>query len=92
MKTERYKISIEVRDSEGKLIVDEDGNKVTSISYDVDMLPENMELNLTRLGKQLKALIPDRTINLDAMVHNTISGTYMTMFSYYVNESRFVKH
>lgn len=92
MKTERYKISIEVRDSEGNLIVDEDDNKVTSISYDVDMLPENMELNLTRLGKQLKALMPDRTINLDAMVHNTISGTYMTMFSYYVNESRFVKH
>lgn len=92
MKTERYKISIEVRDSEGNLIVDEDGNKVTSISYDVDMLPENMELNLTRLGKQLKALMPNRIINLDAMVHNTISGTYMTMFSYYVNESRFVKH
>ena len=92
MKSERYKISIEVRDDWGNLIVDEDGNKVTSISYDVDMLPENMELNLTRLGKQLKALMPDRTINLDAMVHNTISGTYMTMFSYYVNESRFVKH
>lgn len=92
MKTERYKISIEVRDDWGNLIVDEDGNKVTSISYDVDMLPENMELNLTRLGKQLKALMPNRIINLDAMVHNTISGTYMTMFSYYVNENRFVKH
>lgn len=92
MKTERYKISIEVRDSEDNLIVDEDGNKVTSISYDVDMLPENMELNLTRLGKQLKALMPNRIINLDAMVHNTISGTYMTMYSYYVNERRFIKH
>jgi hypothetical protein len=92
MKTERYKISIEVRDDWGNLIVDEDGNKVTSISYDVDMLPENMELNLTRLGKQLKALMPNRIINLDASVHNTISGTFMTMYSYYVNKSRFVKH
>ena len=92
MKTERYKISIEVRDSEGKLIVDENGNKVTSISYDVDMLPDNMENNLTRLGTQLKALMPDRIINLDASVHNSISGTYMSMFSYYVNENRFVKH
>jgi hypothetical protein len=91
-KIEKYWISIEVRDSEGKMIVNEIGNKVDNISYDVEMLPSNMEANLTRLARTLKALMPDRQINIFAYVKNSISGTWMNMFSYYVDEKRFVKH
>jgi hypothetical protein len=92
MKTEKYWIKIEVRDSEGNMLRNENGNKVDDISYDVEMLPSNMEPNLTRLAITLKAFMPDRQINIGAYVHNSISGTYMNMFSYYVNENRFVKH
>jgi hypothetical protein len=89
---EKYKINIEVRDSEGKIILDDNGNKVTHISYDVEMLTSNMEFNLQQLAKFLKAFMPDRQINIEVYVHNSISGTYMNMFSFYVNEGRFVKH
>lgn len=89
---EKYKINIEVRDSEGKIILDDNGNKVTHISYDTEMLTSNMEFNLRHLAKSLKAFMPDRQINIEVYVHNFISGTYMNMFSFYVSEDRFVKH
>jgi hypothetical protein len=89
---EKFKVAIEVRDNEGKIIVDEHGNKVLGINYEVEMLEINVELNITRLGYELKALMPDRKINIDFRVFNTISRTYMTMYSYYVSENTFVKH
>ena len=92
METEKYLISIEVRDSEGKMIINELGNKVENISYDVEMLTDNMESNLRRLARTLKAYMPDRKIDIEVYVHNSISRTYMNMFSFYVDENRFVKH
>jgi hypothetical protein len=91
-KVEKYKVNIEVRDSEGKIILDDNGNKVTHISYDVEMLTSNMEFNLRHLAKSLKAFMPDRQINIEVYIHNSISRTYMNMFSFYVSEDRFVKH
>jgi hypothetical protein len=90
--TENYTITIEVRDENGKLILDEHGNKEISISYDVEMLSSNMEFNLRHLSNTLKTWMPERKINIEASVFNTISRTYMTMFSFYVEEDRFVKH
>ena len=89
---ENYKIRIEVRDENGKIIEDENGAKHIAIQYDVEMLTENMEYNLRSIHKSLKAWMPNRQITLEALVHNTISGTYMTMFSFYGTENRFVKH
>ena len=92
MKRENYNIRIEVRDENGKLILDENGNKQIAISYDVEMLTDNMEFNLRHLANTLKAWMPERKINIEASVFNTISRTYMTMFSFYGEENRFVKH
>lgn len=89
---ENYTIRIEVRDENGKLILDDNGNKQISIQHEVEMLTENMEFNLRYLSKTLKAWMPNRQIILEALVHNKISGTYMVMFSFYVGENRFVKH
>jgi hypothetical protein len=91
-KLENYKINIEVRDSEGKIILDENDNKCLSLSYETEMLTSNMEFNLHQLANTLKAFMPDRQINIEVYVHNTISGTYMNMFSFYVSEDRFIKH
>jgi hypothetical protein len=91
-KFENYKVNIEVRDSNGAMIINEDGNKIDNISYNTEMLTSNMELNLRLLSRTLKAMMPDRLINIEVYVHNTISGTYMNMFSFYVSEDRFVQH
>ena len=92
MKRENYNIRIEVRDENGKLILDENGNKQIAISYDVDMLTDNMEFNLRHLANTLKTWMPNRQINIEASVFNTISRTYMTLYSFYEGEDRFVKH
>ena len=89
---ENYTVRIEVRDENGKLILDEYGNKQISFSYEVEMLTENVEFNLRHLSNTLKTWMPERKINIEASVFNTISRTYMTMFSFYVEEDRFVKH
>lgn len=89
---ENYTIRIEVRDENGKLILDEYGNKQISFSYEVEMLTENVEFNLRHLANTMKTWMPERKINIEASVFNTISRTYMTMFSFYVEEDRFVKH
>lgn len=91
-KIDKYKISVEVRDSEGNVIVDSEGAKQITLSYDVEMLPSNMEFNLKQLAKTLKAFMPDRQINIEVYVKNYISATYMNMFSFYVDENKFVKH
>jgi len=90
----KYKIDIEVRDSEGKIIHNEDGNKVLGLKYNVE-LPENkflIERELKELGISLKALMPTHQIEVSLNHFNNISGTYMTMYSYYVSEGRLVKH
>ena len=89
---ENYTIRIEVRDENGKLILDENGNKQISLSYEIEMLTENREFNLRHLANTMKTWMPERKINIEASVFNTISRTYMTMFSFYVEENRFVKH
>lgn len=89
---ENYTIRIEVRDENGKIILDENGNKQISIQYELEMLTDNMEFNLRHLSITLNSWMPNRNIEISAMVHNSISGTYMTMFSLYVKENRFVKH
>jgi len=92
MKKETYTINIEVRDENGKFIVDENGNKQINMSYEVEMLTYNMEFNMRLLARKLRAWMPNRKIDIEASVFNTISRTYMTMFSFYVDEDRFIKH
>ena len=90
---EKYNIVIEVRDSDGKLITDSEGARQLALfDYWVEMPTRDMESYLTKLAITLKAFMPDRQINIEVYVHNSISRTYMNMFSYYVDEKRFVKH
>lgn len=92
-KIEKYNIVIEVRDSEGKLITDSEGAKQLALfDYWIEIPTRDMESYLTKLAITLKAFMPDRQINIEVYVHNSISRTYMNMFSYYVDEKRFVKH
>ena len=71
-KFENYRINIEVRDSNGAMILNEDGNKIDKISYNSEMLTNNVESNLRHLSHTLKAMMPDRQISIEVNVHNKI--------------------
>ena len=92
MITKKFYFTIEVRDENRKSLADSKGNKQICLQYEVDMLESNMENELTRLANKLKTFMPNRQISIEVSVFNSISRTYMTMYSYYVNENRFIKH
>jgi hypothetical protein len=92
MEKENYNIEVEVRDENGKAILDDKGNKQLSIQFELSFTRDKAEHNLRHLAKSLVAWMPKNEINISASVPNEISGTYMTMFSLYVKEDRFVEH
>ena len=51
-----------------------------------------MENTLRYIAKTFKAWIPTSQISIEASVFNNISGTYMSLYSLYVDEDRFIKH
>lgn len=91
-KIETYWIKVEVRDSNGKRLLDENGNKVDDLLNKVEMLTSNMESTLKHLASSLKVFMPDRKISIEVYVYNEISATCMNMFSYYVNDNKFVQY
>ncbi len=92
MEKETYRIRVDVRDENGKPILDKEGNKQPNIQFELSFTPDKAEHNLRDLSKSLKAWMPNNKINISASVLNNISNTYMHMFSLYVEEDRFVKH
>ncbi len=92
MNTENYSLNVDVRDSKGKIILDSEGNKHFSFKLNLNVSSEQLEREMIALGSTLNAWMPKNKINIDASVFNSISGTWMTMYSYYATEKRFVKH
>ena len=87
----KFTIRIEVRDSNRRIILDSNGTKRIDFTYDVEMLESNMENNLKYISKTFQAWMPNNHITIEASVLNSISGTYMPMYWYDVNEDKFVK-
>lgn len=92
MEKETYNIEVEVRDENGKAILDLRGNKQLSVQFELSFTRDKAEHSLRQIAKSLRAWMPTNEINISASVPNEISGTYMTMFSLYANEDRFVEH
>jgi hypothetical protein len=89
---EKFTIRIEARDINGKIFVDSNGSKRPDFTYDVEMIESNMENSLRYIGKTFKAWMPTAQISIEASVFDTISRTYMSVYSLYVDEDRFIKH
>lgn len=89
---EKFTIRIEVRDSNGKIFIDSNGAKRPDFTYDVEMIESNMENSLRYIAKTFKAWMPTSQISIEASVFDTISRTYMSVYSLYVDEDRFIKH
>ena len=82
-----YNIEIEVRDANGKIICDERGFKFTSLQIDSSITHETiLKRQMLQICETLKVWMPQNSINVQASFFNTISGTWMTMYSYYGNE------
>lgn len=92
MNRETYHIIAEVRDTNGKLITNFLGNKITSIKLEsVNIESKDLEIELKHTFADLTALMPQHEITLEASVFNGISETYMVMASY-DKERLFIKH
>jgi hypothetical protein len=92
MYSENYHLNIDVRDSKGKIIRDADGIMHVNFKIDLVVTKEQLEREMIKLGNSLMVWMPKNKVNIDASVFNSISGTWMTMYSYYATEKRFVKH
>lgn len=89
---EKYHITVEVRDENHKLIKDDKGSVITGIKFELEVKDDaQLEYRIKDIGNDLKALMPNRNIDIDASVYNSISSTYMSMYGFYVNENRYVK-
>lgn len=89
---EKYSVTIEARTKDGKALRDDKGHNRSQLSFDTEILKGGEENYLNHLAKTLKAWLPVNHIIIELSVLNSISGTYMTMYSLYVNENTFVKH
>ena len=91
MEKETYSILIEVRDSNGKLIQDDKGHKITGLKTQLTCSSVILERELTAIGERLSGWMPDRKITVEASLPNSISGTWMSMAEYRSSEKRFVE-
>lgn len=89
---EKYSVTIETRTKDGKALRDDKGNNRSQLSFDTEIVEGGEENYLNHLAKTLKSWLPVNHTIIELSVLNTISGTYMTMYSLYVNENKFVKH
>ena len=89
---ENYSVTIENRTEAMKAVRDVEGNNRSTLSFDANINRGSEEGYLNQLAKTLKTWLPDNQTSIELSVFNSISGTYMTMYSFYINENRFVKH
>lgn len=79
----KYSFTIKVRDRDGNLILADEKTDTYRINFDLDELTDKQVISLLRsTGRTLKAWMPDRQITLEVYVLDTISRTYMCLFSW----------
>jgi hypothetical protein len=89
---ENYSVTIENRTKDMKAVRDDEGNNRSTLSFDVNINEGSEESYLNQLAKTLKTWLPDNQTSIELSVFNSISGTYMKMYSFYINENRFIEH
>lgn len=97
MEREQYFITVEVRNENGEIIENQIGIhtiKEKEINFEISAKDSSdLEYRVRQIARTIKSWLPkDYEINITASVYNSISNTYMTMHSFYVNEDRFISH
>ena len=89
---ETYSITVEVKDSNGNVFINEKGNKVHDFQFELSFSKDNAERFIRDLANRLKVFMPTNQIDISARWFSNISETYMLMYSFYGDEDRFIKH
>ena len=86
--------NIEVRDKDNNLYIDKDGKKVINrFMFEDNETNDNLIERICKGNyKAYNAITGSENINISVSSYNSISGSYMELYSYYGKESRFVKH
>lgn len=92
-----YHIEIQVRDENGKILKSKSkGLPEPRLQCEVTAKDDSqLEHMMKRMATVMRAWIPTGySINMEASVYMNVSGDgyYMSMFSFYEGENRFVKH
>lgn len=91
------KYNVELRDCYHELYRDNQAYYITSNDFsfigDDNDSESTIETNCYRLAEKFKAISKDGTqITIEVCTYNTISSTWMQLYSLYYNEKRFIKH
>lgn len=79
---EKYNVHIEMKEPNGE-----------KFNTAIEIGKEPTKEDLIGIGKEIKeSFSMSKSIIIEFQVFNSISGTWMTMSSYYADENRYVKH
>lgn len=85
--------SVEVRDKNDKLFINSAGNKVRPFKFEDEEQDENfVALICYDTFTQYKAISGSDNINISVQVRNSLTGSYMTLYSYDGRTGKFTKH
>jgi hypothetical protein len=92
-----YRINVDIRDSEGKVIRDKNGKKVLGLDWEATLHygehateEEVLKRYLTIEGNKLQTLMPEKKIEVYASVFSEISNTFLVTGIYYISENRLI--
>lgn len=90
-----YYYDIELRDKDGKLYVNSNGNKLASRTFQFTdgTQEEFIRLVCQRTADNYKTVCKEDTkINIEVRRFNELTKTYPTIYSFYSAGNKFVKH
>lgn len=94
MKT-KYYYNIELRDKDGKLYINSNGNKLASRTFQFTDETEEHFIHLVcqRTADNYKTVCKEGTeVNIEVRTLDKISNTYPVSYSFYSAENKFIKH
>ena len=72
--------------------VKEEGKKSVRTTIDVEYGDAVAKYKMKELGDLISSINPNAMVEVEFLIHNTISNSWMVMSSYYADEKRMVKH
>ena len=72
--------------------VKEEGKKSVRTTIDVEYGDAVAKYKMKELGDLISSINPDAMVEIEHLIHNNVSNTWMVMNSYYADEKRMVKH
>jgi len=72
--------------------VKEEGKKSVRTTIDVEYGDAVAKYKMEELGNLISSINPDAMVEVEFLIHNSISNSWMVMSSYYADEKRMVNH